>query len=96
MDDIKACFGYASNFIPKKELVDGGWYLGKCRNANYAQWDAENNCFIYLRLKLANLFVVEIHHPENDDGFDLFFPLAKLIVQKNILVDLRQREKQSS
>lgn len=79
MSGIEACFGYTKNFIKKSELLDGEWYRGRCRNAEWAQWDVKSNCFHHYRLKFNNLFVEAINHPEDDDGFDLFFPVEILL-----------------
>lgn len=63
------------DYIPKKDLIDGALYEGHCRNANFAEWDAANNCFVYQRTKFNFTFPEEINHPEDDDGFDLFYPI---------------------
>lgn len=86
---IKQCFGYTPDYLRKTELLDGGWYAGKCRNAFFAQWDSAQNCFFHLRLKFSRLFKEKINHPEDDDGFDLFFPTAILKIEGDILKDLR-------
>ena len=64
---------YALGLIPKHELVDGQWYLGACRNAKQARWNAEKQKFEYLRTKFGSTFWDEIEHPEDDRGYDLFF-----------------------
>lgn len=66
--------GFRDNYIPKKDLIDGSYYRGRCRNAVVAQWDAQNGVFWYMRLKFTSVFKEDIHHPEDDDGFDLFYP----------------------
>lgn len=62
--------------IPKKDLVDGEWYEGHCRNASIAKWNAEKNKFFYVRTKFDWRFWEDINHPEDDNGFDLFRPFA--------------------
>ena len=64
----------AMGLIPKHELVDGQWYLGACRNSEYARWNAATQKFDYRRQKFSQIFWDEIEHPEDDTGFDLFFP----------------------
>ena len=64
--------------IPKADLEDAAWYLGKCRNANLAQWDAKRNVFVHWREKFDKLFPETIRHPEDDNGFDLFWPLERV------------------
>ena len=61
-------------FLPKSELVDGVYYRGRCRNATIAVWDAANNLFWYMRCKFGTYFEEDICHPEDDNGFDLFYP----------------------
>ena len=39
--------------IPKKDLVDGEYYLGDHRNATVAKWDAKINKFVYNRFKFG-------------------------------------------
>lgn len=63
------------SWIKKENLVTGAWYKGRCRNADYAQWNGTQ--FVYLRHKFGFSFLEEIEHPEDDRGFDVFFPFAK-------------------
>lgn len=63
----------ALGLIPKHELVNGQWYLGACRNSEYARWNASTEKFDYRRSKFGQSFWDEIEHPEDDAGFDLFF-----------------------
>lgn len=77
--------------IAKKDLVDGAWYEGKCRHATLAQWDAKQirpadpfhketrGVFVYTREKFGEKFPEIINHPEDDDGFDLFWPVRKAL-----------------
>lgn len=60
--------------IPKKDLVHNNWYKGQCRNAPVAVWDAKNEEFLYIRFKFFEFFMESIKHPEDDDGYDLFYP----------------------
>ena len=69
--DLHAAYGMG--LIPKHELVHGQWYLGACRNAKQARWNAEKQKFEYLRTKFGSTFWDEIEHPEDDRGYDLFF-----------------------
>lgn len=66
--------------IPKNELIVGGYYYGKCRNARIARWDGK--IFTHWRTKFGDRFLETIHHPEDDDGFDLF--LAEEYIGKDI------------
>jgi len=65
--------------IQKADLIDQAQYLGVCRNAYVAKWDAKREKFIYLRTKFGNTFAEEICHPEDDNGYDLFIPYERLI-----------------
>ena len=62
--------------IPKKDLVVGQYYIGRCRNARIARWDGK--VFWYIRVKFGDTFAEKINHPEDDNGYDLFF-LRKLL-----------------
>lgn len=63
--------------IPKQDLVDGAVYRGYCRNAEFATWHADEGVFIYTRIKFDSEFEEEIHHPEDDDGHDIFIPIER-------------------
>jgi len=64
--------------ICKKDLVDGAFYYGSCRNARVAKWNASKNCFEYIRTKYGDRFWETINHPEDDNQYDLFVPVLKL------------------
>ena len=63
-----------AGMIRKADLKNGQYYLGRCRNANVARWDTENNCFWHIRHKFGNAFVEGINHPEDARGYDVFTP----------------------
>lgn len=60
--------------IAKKDLVHGKIYIGDCRNASMARWNADLSFFVYIRYKFGTSFLETIKHPEDDDGHDLFWP----------------------
>ena len=64
--------------IPKADLVDGATYKGRCRNTDKAKWDANIQKFVYPRRKFEFVFMDEIHHPEDDVGFDCFVPWERI------------------
>lgn len=64
--------------ISKSALTDGAWYIGRCRSANTAQWDAKRDVFVHWREKFDRRFTETIRHPEDDDGFDLFWPVERI------------------
>ncbi len=69
--------------IPKSNLRDGCYYLGICRGAPVARWNAGLEKFQFLKesmkwVKLAS----PIPHPEDDDGFDFFIPVLCLNYHK--------------
>ena len=66
---------YSAGVIRKKELINKAFYIGVCRNACIAKWDADKNVFWYLRTKFKNTFFESINHVANDDGYDLFIPM---------------------
>lgn len=59
--------------IPKKDLVEGQYYIGEHRRANVAKWNGKE--FIYNREKFGNVFEDKCNHFEDDDGFALFVPI---------------------
>lgn len=66
---------YDKGMIAKADLVDGASYLGRCRNASVAKWNATTEKFTYIRTKFGSSFEEDIVHPENDEGYDIFVPI---------------------
>lgn len=60
------------NYINKSDLIIGRKYKGTCRNAEEAVWVGKY--FIYERCKFGDKYHESINHPEDDNGFDLFYP----------------------
>jgi hypothetical protein len=58
--------------IAKKDLVDGAYYQGSCRNASVARWNGEREVFVYWRYSFGDFFLEEIKHPEDDKIYDVF------------------------
>ena len=56
----------------KTDLVDGAYYVGRCRNATIARWSATRGCFFHWRVKFDRIFVEEIDHPVDEEPFDVF------------------------
>lgn len=69
---------YDAGMIPKAKLEDGKTYEGHCRNTGQARWDASRQRFVYERIKFRDSYEDEMVHPEDDDGFDIFVPVAIL------------------
>ena len=63
--------GYMMKYIPKKDLIIGRKYKGRCRNATEAVW--VGGYFVYERRKFDFVYNERINHPEDDNGFDLFY-----------------------
>jgi len=63
--------------IRVKDLVDGEFYYGSCRNATVARWDAAKHKFTYVRYKFGDQYLEDINCLEEDDGYDLFVPVRK-------------------
>lgn len=68
----------ADRAIPKKDLIHGVWYKGRCRNAPVAIWDEKKEVFRYIRFKFVDFFSETINHFEDDNGYDLFFPFERI------------------
>jgi hypothetical protein len=64
--------------LPKSELKDGHYYVGRCRNASVARWNATENCFYHWRTKFDSVFTETISHPDDDDHYDVFRVLREL------------------
>jgi hypothetical protein len=79
---------YASGMLRKRELMDGCYYRGCCRNARVAQWSESLNKFRYNRMKFEEFRVESIPHPSDEEfievngpkaGFDVFIPWCKVV-----------------
>ena len=70
--------------VQKKDLKDGAYYEGTCRNARVARWNAKLNRFFYTRSKFGSKFTEGINCPEDDNGFDLFFPYKEVVPDETI------------
>ena len=62
-----------SGAIPKKDLVEGQYYIGEHRNAEVAKWNGKE--FVYMRTKFQSVYEDTCNHFEDDDGFALFVPI---------------------
>lgn len=60
--------------IAKEDLISGGWYIGQSRSTNIAQWFSNPGRFYFIRYKMDGKYVDDIHHFQDDDGYDLFIP----------------------
>ena len=63
--------------IPKSQLEIGERYIGSCRNASIATWLGDK--FEYERYKFGDTFKEKINHFEDDNGYDLFVPIGKIL-----------------
>jgi hypothetical protein len=61
--------------IPKKDLVDGEYYIGDHRCTHIAKWNKELNLFEYWKWEFFPMND-ECNHFEDDDGFALFVPIG--------------------
>ena len=64
--------------LPKDQLVDGTYYIGRCRNATIARWSATHDCFFHWRQKFDRIFVEEIKHPIDEERYDVFRVVREL------------------
>ena len=66
--------------IPKEEMVDGGTYLGACRNAYVAEWSEKLDKFVHLASNFGHPYMEKIEHWDDvaDTGFDGFIPFKKI------------------
>jgi hypothetical protein len=68
--------------LQKSVLVDGTYYVGRCRNATIARWSATHDCFFHWRVKFDRVFVEEIKHPVDESYYDVFRPVRELTSPK--------------
>lgn len=64
--------------IDKKDLINGSWYLGRCRNSEIGMWNGKK--FIYFNNSFGSYYKDEIEHyfDVKDSGFDGFIPIEKI------------------
>ena len=65
--------------LERADLKHGVYYLGRCRNATVARWNAQEGCFYHWREKFNSVFIETIKHPV-DEGpiFDVFRPVSEI------------------
>ena len=81
---------HRKGMIQKKDLVDGAYYEGECRNAEVARWNGKKEVFVYLRTKFNETFPEEIKHPDDDNRYDVFIA-RKLIKNPKTEIPLEGR-----
>lgn len=64
--------------LPKSALHHGGYYVGRCRNACIARWNARQQCFYHWREKFGRIYIEKIKHPVDEPKFDVFRVLEEL------------------
>jgi hypothetical protein len=64
--------------VPKSVLRDGVYYIGRCRNACVARWNATEQCFYHWREKFGRIYIEKIKHPVDESEFDVFRVLEEL------------------
>ena len=52
--------------LPKSALHDGAYYVGRCRNASVARWNARQQCFYHWREKFGRIYIEKIKHPVDE------------------------------
>jgi hypothetical protein len=73
--------------LEKKDLEDQEYYLGLCRNAEVALWDAKNNCFWYMKDEYSVHFKESIKYLTDENYYDVFVPFEKVPKNKVDSVD---------
>lgn len=63
---------YSEGLLKKEQLEHGKYYIGACRNARVARWNAAEQTFRHVRHKFGNVFEEDIPHPADCNGFDVF------------------------
>ena len=66
----------------KAHLVDGAYYVGRCRNAAVARWSAQHDCFFHWRSKFGQIYIEKIKHPVDEQHFDVFRVVRALTASK--------------
>lgn len=78
--------------IAKKDLVDGMYYLGRCRNANIARWNALTSKFVYQCYKFGETFLEEICHSKDEQRYDVFLVEEVCIVEPPRVIPFNLQE----
>lgn len=63
--------------LSRSSLIAGDYYIGMCRNASVARWDGQQ--FHHWRRKWGKDFIEQIKHPDDDQVFDCFVPVARAL-----------------
>ena len=64
--------------LPKSALRHGAYFVGRCRNASVARWNARQQVFYHWREKLGEIRIQKIKHPVDEPEFDVFRVLEDL------------------
>lgn len=64
--------------LVKPNLEDGAYYVGRCRNATVARWNAKEGQFYHWREKFGQIYIETIKHPDDEERFDVFRPVREL------------------
>lgn len=64
------------NPIPKDQLEDGAYYIGKHRQTKIAMWCVKEDKFFYIRTKFTMIFLDTA--PYESDQYAVFVPLKKI------------------
>jgi len=67
--------------IAKKDLINGRYYTGTCRNTNVAMW--YNGEFVFLNFQFTNLYIEKIQHYSDvkDLNADGFIPIKLIDIE---------------
>lgn len=68
--------------LSKEVLVDGAYYIGRCRNATVARWNAKQGSFFHWCVKFGRIYIEEIKHPIDEEYFDVFRVVRQLLDPK--------------
>ena len=74
--DIEKDF-YDKGVIRGKDLKDGQYYLGKCRNAYIGKWNGEKKVMEHMRYKFG-YYKDDVNYLDNDNGYDLFLAIKEI------------------
>lgn len=70
-----------SPVLAKDRLLHGQYYIGRCRNATIARWNADDDRFYHWRERFGQdcveIIIETINYP-GDGPFDVFFPVMEL------------------
>lgn len=69
---------YDKGVIRGEDLVDGKYYVGKCRNAHIGKWNGTKKVMEHQRFSWGQFYKDDVNYLDNDNNYDLFVAIKEI------------------